>query len=249
MLQAVCKAVRGVECIYLGDTARTPYGSKSGSVVARYARECAHFLAQFEIDLMVIACNTVSAVALEGLKAEHPCPVIGTIEPAVQTALAERGPGPIGVIGTRATISSGVYASRINQLMPDLEVVSQACPLFVPLVEEGLFSGGIVAQAIEMYLRPFKEKNITTLILACTHYPLLHDAIDSYFSSQVRIVECSQAIAADVRSRAALQPVKDGTEERVQYFVTDEVSRFNALASLLLDRAPVRAVKVENFGG
>lgn len=231
--------------LYLGDTARTPYGSKSAATIRRYARECAEFLLARQIKLLVVACNTASSVALEELSTFCPCPVIGTIEPAVDAALRVTRTGRIAVLGTRATIASGVYQNRLAARLSGVEVFARPCPLFVPLVEEGITSGPVVDSAVEMYLGPLRNESVDTIILGCTHYPLLAGALQSFFGSSVNLVECSTAIAKVVKDMVSTATVPAGSGGAAQYFVTDEAGRFSALARLFLEERAVQAKEVE----
>jgi glutamate racemase len=234
---------------YLGDTARTPYGAKGAETVIRYSKECARFLSGCEIKLLVVACNTASSLALSHLAEECSFPVIGTVDPAVRTALGVSRNEKIGVIGTNATVKSGAYETALKRINPQVMVVSKPCPLFVPVVEEGMFDGtsaekGIVKSLVEFYLSPLKESGVDTLVLGCTHYPLLLSAIAEYMGPEVNIVECSKAIAEDVRK---LLPVSSssGRNPQSRFFVTDEAARFSQLANIFLGSSQVQAVKVQ----
>ncbi len=232
--------------VYLGDSARTPYGTKGKETIVRYARECAGFLLEQEIGVLVVACNTASAAALSVLEAELPIPVVGTIEPAVRAALESTRTGTIGVVGTNSTVSSGVYEEALLRHDSHLTITSQACPLFVPLVEAGMVAGDIVDKFVEMYCAPLKERGVDTVILGCTHYPLLIQAIQTYLGPKVAVVECSRAIAQDVEDLVG----KDGGQQTTpdtRYFVTDEVSKFNYLATAFLGEREVRAVRIETL--
>lgn len=243
VLKELHRVLPSAEYFYLGDTARSPYGPKSAETILTYAVECAHFLEQFNPDCLVVACNTASALALDSLRGIFTKPLVGTIEPAIQACLPLQPGRPVAVIGTKATIRSKAYCSALMSLDSQLEVLSIACPLFVPLVEEGIFSGEIVSRVIDMYLSPLKEGKPQALILGCTHYPLLGAALADYLGEDTRIIECSRAIADQVA--ATFPNVGDCREEgRTSYFVTDEVDRFNALATLLLGGAQVQAVHV-----
>lgn len=236
---------------YLGDTARTPYGAKGAETILRYSKECSRFLLNQEIKLLVIACNTASSVALSEIERYAPCPVVGTIDPAVDEALRQVRVGRIGVIGTQATITSRAYEKRISELNPDVEVASKACPLFVPLVEQGMFDGEIVDKVCELYLGEWKNIELDALILGCTHYPLLTQSIQKLLGPEIRIVACSTAIANKVASILNDQELETSelTDQsfKERYFVTDEVSRFNYLARLCLNDSSVEAVKVEDL--
>lgn len=237
--------------IYLGDTARLPYGPKGRETIIRYSLECAGFLESQKIKLLVVACNTASSLALESLSQKVRCPVIGTIEQAVKVALRSTESGRIGVIGTDATIASGVYRDSILKLNPRTTVISKACPLFVPLVEQGMFDGEIVEKVIELYLSSFKEEGVDVLVLGCTHYPLLAGAISNYLGEQVSLVECSKAIAEQVKELLLVNNSnhKDfNLKNKVdRFYVTDGVARFDSLAALFLKNGPVRAIKLDSL--
>lgn len=174
--------------LYLGDTGRTPYGPKTVSTIKRYARESETFLLKYNPKLLIVACNTVSSVALDDIKREASCPVIGTIDSACRAALAATKTGNVGVIGTAATIRSGAYERALRAMNPSIKVKSASCPLFVPLVEEGLFVGSIVEESIKHYLKDFRDNGVDALILGCTHYPLLSSAIRDYLGDEVAVV-------------------------------------------------------------
>lgn len=231
--------------LYLGDTARTPYGSKSAATIRRYARECAEFLLARQIKLLVVACNTASSVALEELNAACPCPVIGTIEPAVAAALRATRSGRIAVLGTRATIASGVYQNRLAALQPGVQVFARPCPLFVPLVEEGITSGPVVESIMQMYLGALRDESVDTVILGCTHYPLMAGALQSFFGPAVNLVECSTAIATVVQDMVSASTLPVGTGGAAEFFVTDEAGRFSSLARLFLEDRVVQAAEVQ----
>jgi glutamate racemase len=247
VLKTLQRELPGCSFVYLGDTARTPYGSKSGSTVVRYSVECATFLARHDIDLLVVACNTASSVALEEIARVVSCPVIGTIAPAVRECLShqEREGGLVGILGTRATIQSAAYQRAIHSANPAIALSAQPCPLFVPLVEEGITSGPIVEKIVEFYLRPLREEGVSSLILGCTHYPLLLGPIRDFMGNHIAIVECADAIAREIQSSHDIPLDRGGTS---RFFVTDEVSRFNSLASTFLQGALVEAIKVDSLG-
>ena len=246
VLRGMLRALPGPNYFYLGDNARFPYGTKGHDTIVRYARECSQFLVSQEVGVLIVACNTASAAALHVLENELSIPVIGTIGPAVRQALSRSKSGKIGVLGTNATIASGVYRQGILALDATARVSEQACPLFVPLVEAGMLRGEIVDKVVELYLKPLKEQRVDTVILGCTHYPLLVESIQAFMGPDVSIVECSDAIASDV---VALLGHKESSAApgRVNYFVTDEVGRFNFLASAFLEGQVVSAVRIDSF--
>jgi glutamate racemase len=233
---------------YLGDSARAPYGTKGPETIARYGRECVAFLMRCDPDLIVVACNTVSSIALEELTALSPVPLIGTIEPAIDVALRRSTRGRFGVLGTRATISSGAYQKGIESKRPGAYVHAVPCPLFVPLVEEGLTDCKVTAEAVRMYLQPVVDSGVDTVVLGCTHYPLLLPALSRFFGSDVALIQCSKAIADRVA-----EMLRIGSEEvsagEISFFTTDDVERFNLLGSYFLGGVRVSAELVRLDSG
>ncbi|MBA3652203.1 MAG: glutamate racemase [Chthoniobacterales bacterium] len=183
---------------YLGDTARVPYGGKSAATVERYSREITELLLEENCKTIVVACNTASALALPRLESTTPVPITGVIQPGAQAAVAATRNGHIGVIGTRATIKSGAYERALLALDPAVQVSAQACPLFVPLIEEGWLEGEITEGVVRQYLAPLVEEGIDTLVLGCTHYPLLREAIGRFLGESVRLVDSAQNCATAV---------------------------------------------------
>ncbi len=184
--------------VYLGDTARVPYGSKSANTVIRYATACAQLLSRRNIKLLVVACNTASAFALETLQQQLPIPVLGVVTPGALAACNCSSSGRIGVIGTRGVIESGVYEATIRRLWPDAQVFGKACPLFVPFAEEGWTEGPIIKDVVRTYLDALLQADIDTLVLGCTHYPLLRHVIAEVAGSHVRLVDSAEETARDV---------------------------------------------------
>jgi glutamate racemase len=208
----VVKAVRDLlpnESIsYLGDTARVPYGPKSPDTVQRYAIELADILIKQDAKALVVACNTVSSVALPALMKNFPVPVIGVIEPGAHAALAASRNRRIGVIGTRATIRSGAYEKALRAADPSVKVTSQACPLLVPLIEEGLLNDEVTERMILRYLEPLLADEIDTLVLGCTHYPLLTGAMARVLRRQIMIVDSAQNCARAVEDLLARESLR-----------------------------------------
>src|SRR5215471_5220613 len=184
---------------YLGDTARVPYGNKSAETVERYSLELANILAGENAKVIVVACNTVSSVSIPKLRANVKVPVVGVIEPGAQAAIATTRNRHIGVIGTRATIRSGAYDNALRALNVHVRVSSQACPLFVPLIEEGLLNDALTDQTIKRYLDPMIAGGIDTLVLGCTHYPLLAGAIGRVLGEEIKLVDSARNCAAAVK--------------------------------------------------
>lgn len=231
VVRALERELPEASLIYLGDTARVPYGTKSAQTVTRYAVEAARFLDAQGIGRLVVACNTASAVALDAA-ARPGRPVYGVIEPGAARAAAVSPGGRIGVIGTRATIASDAYDRAIRALRPDAHVVSLACPLFVPLAEEGWVDGDVARAVAERYLAELRAERIDTIVLGCTHYPLLAGVIAETMGPEVTIVDSASATAE--RVRADLDGT-DGSGER-RFFVTDLPAPFRSVAERFLGR-------------
>jgi glutamate racemase len=199
VLKALTEKLPSESFVYFGDTARVPYGTKSDPVVKQFALQDSLFLLKHDVKLIVVACNTASSVALDFLKQRLALPLIGVIEPGAKSAIEANPQKPVGIIGTRATIASGSYQRALKALKPDIEFIAQPCPLFVPLVEEGLTSGTLPLTVIEYYLQPLKEAGIGNLILGCTHYPLLKPALEQYLGPEVAVIDASLATAQAVK--------------------------------------------------
>ncbi len=208
--------------VYLGDTARVPYGPRGSEVITQFACEDVRFLSRFPLDALVIACNTVSAVAADAVRSAVNIPVYEMIGPAARAARATTKNGRIGVIGTRATVASHAYKTRLKEC----EVFEQACPLFVPFVEEGELQSEALVLLAEEYLSPLKDAQIDTLILGCTHYPLLEETIARIMGDEVVLISCGNAVASELKS------VPQG--DRDHYFVTDLTQRNESLAQKML---------------
>lgn len=231
--------------LYLGDTARVPYGSKSADTVTRYAVETGDFFAERGVKLMVVACNTTSAIALDVLRERYPVPVVGVIEPGARAAVRATRQGRIGVIGTEATIGSGAYARALRAIEPDVEIFTRACPMFVPLAEEGWTDNDVARRSVALYLSSLRRSGIDTLILGCTHYPLLRPAIASYMGPEVTIVDSADETAREVqrtlRSAGALRGRGDGG---ASFFVTDAAERFLRLGERFYGASVGSAVRI-----
>ena len=238
--RAILERLPGADTLYLGDTARVPYGSKSPETVTQYSLRNARFLDGQGIDLLVVACNTASAVALPALRGELRVPVIGVVEPGARAAAAATPGGRVGVIGTAGTVASGAYQAALEAARPGVVVVSRACPLFVPLAEEGWTdpTDEVVRGVVRRYLEPLRASGIDTLVLGCTHYPLLRAAIGAALPG-VRLVDSAETVAAEVAERLGVPP---GPPGRHRFYVTDAPDRFLAVAGRFLGR-PVEAAE------
>ncbi|MCS7078514.1 MAG: glutamate racemase [Chloracidobacterium sp.] len=235
--------------VYLGDTARIPYGTRSPETVRRYAHEDAAFLLRCGVKLIVIACNTASSLALDSLQNECPVPVVGVIEPGAREAAAATRNGRVGVIGTEATIASAAYPRAIRAIAPTVQVVAQSCPLFVPLVEEGWATHPVTATVADEYLAPLRRAAVDTLVLGCTHYPLLTKAIRQAVGESVTLVDsgacAAREVAAVLERRSACAP--PDARPFTRFCVTDASERFRRVAALCLGEPVTRleTVRVE----
>ncbi len=213
--------------IYLGDTARVPYGTKSADTVTRYALGNTAFLCRQGLKLLVVACNTASAYCLPQLKEHFPIPVVGVIEPGARKAYCVTNKGRIGIIGTEGTIRSGAYKRVLHGFDRNLEVFDQPCPLFVPLVEEGWTDNDIAMLTAERYLQGLKERDIDTLILGCTHYPLLKGVIGRVMGEGVFLVDSAEETALEVKEILKTNDsLKTSGEPAHTFYVTDSPERF-----------------------
>jgi glutamate racemase len=240
VVRALQERLPGQSILYLGDTARVPYGSKSPSTVREFSREITRFLLRRQVKAVVIGCNTATAFALETLQSEFPVPIIGVIEPGVSSALAASRNGIVGVIGTRGTITSGAYQKAILARRPEWEVVAQATPLLVPFIEEGWLHHPAARLVLQDYLQPLLERKMDTLVLACTHYPLLRQLLSELCGPDVTLVDsaraCAEAVAQELGRMGLLLPALVGGTTRI--LLTDRPPAFADLAGRFLARAP-----------
>ncbi len=237
VVRSIMDRLPGYDIIYFGDTARTPYGNKSAATVIEYSRQITDFLIQQGAKIIVIACNTASSVATEALKESCPLPVFEVITPAVTYALSVTRKSSIGVIGTRATINSGIYEKQIKAADPDASVFSVPCPLLVPLVEEGWMNRPETRMIVKKYLHPLKTRQINALILGCTHYPLLKPVISQKIGKRVRVIDSSTAVADDIRTFLDARPDIDAGLSRnagAVFYVSDFTRQFQKTAATLI---------------
>lgn len=236
VLKEIRKVLPDEKIYYLGDTARVPYGEKTKELIIRYSKEIVEFLLEKNVSAIVVACNTATALALKELKETFKIPIIGVIEAGARTAIEATKNGKIGVIGTKATIQSGKYEEEIKLFNKKVEVLQKACPLFVPAVEEGILSGKLVNQIIKTYLDDFKRK-VDTLILGCTHYPLLKDAISKIYPD-IKIVDPAKETALDLKEILEQNEfLKNDAkkDEEVKYYVTDGQEKFKEIGIMFLE--------------
>lgn len=231
--------------IYFGDTARVPYGSKSRETVTRFAFEGLNFLLAQDVKMVVVACNTVSATCLEELRESSPVPVLGVIEPGAKAAARVTSNKIIGVIGTERTIKSQAYVRAIRKIDPEINIFSKACPLFVPLVEEGWLDNEAAFFTAKTYLLPLKNEGIDTLVLACTHYPLLAATLQAVMGEKVHLVDSAFETAREVGGVLEAAGLKRSVGDRpvYRYFVSDNPAKFIEVGERFL-RRPIDPISV-----
>jgi glutamate racemase len=246
VLHKIIEALPRENTIYLGDTARSPYGTKSVETVLRYSFENSEFLVEKDIKLLVVACNTSTAIALGRLRERFTIPVIGVIEPGVRRAVQSTKNKKIGVIGTDATIQSGAYTRALKAADSMIEVYSRACPLFVPLVEEGWTDNAVVQLTVKNYLGSLKQSGIDTQILGCTHYPLLKKPIRGFMGKAMRLVDSAEEIAIEVAALLKRQSLARKQANGAHgFFVTDAPERFIKVGRRFLGEKVESAVRIE----
>jgi glutamate racemase len=245
---AIMRQLPAESLIYFGDTARVPYGPKSPETVRRYSREIASYLISQGVKAIVVACNTATAHALPMLEDDLPVPVIGVVAPGARAAVRASRSGHIGVIATAGTIKSGAYVRAIHQEAPDANVTALACPLFVPLVEEGWTDHEATRAIAREYLAPFTSDHVDTLVLGCTHYPLLKPMIASVVGPGVRLIDSAEETAVDTQrlldEHSLAAP--DG-EAHYRFIASDDPQQFLALGQRFLGDA-IESVEVRTFG-
>ncbi len=240
--------------VYFGDTARVPYGSKSRDTIVRYSRQIIRFLKSRGVKAIVIACNTATAYALDAVAAESDIPVIGVIDAGARTAVSATRNGRIGVIGTEATVGSGVYTRVMQDLKPGVQVIGKSCPLFVPLVEEGLLHDSVTDEIASRYLSELKGKYIDTLVLGCTHYPLLRSTLRRLMGEDVVLVNPAYETAIELRDLLKERGINRDPEaafagEKYQFFVSDLAEKFTDFATSILPNEvkETRKIDIENY--
>ncbi len=233
--------------VYFGDTARVPYGSKSNATVIEYALQDAQFLLKKNVKLIVVACNTVSSVALQVLRDKINLPIIGMITPGAKMALKETANNKIGVIGTYATVNNKAYSKEIKKFDKKSKVFEKACPLFVPFAEEGWLNTEATKLVAKEYLKELKEKEIESLILGCTHYPLLHDVIQEAIGDKVKLIDSGIAASFEVREHLQARNLLNDSAAKGEdlYFVSDLPEKFRTVAELFLGKKIQHLQKID----
>lgn len=241
------------DIVYFGDTARVPYGSKSKDNIIRYSRQIIHFLQTKGVKAIVIACNTASALALDTVKDEFDIPILGVVEPGARAALAVTENKKIGVIGTEATVRSSMYEKIMEGINPEVSVIAKACPLFVPLVEEGFKKHKVTDEIIDYYLADLKKSDIDALILGCTHYPLLRSKIREYVGEKITLVNPAYETAMDLKrilqEMDMENPDIEGDHGSYSFYVSDAADKFKQFANSILpyDIETTKQINIEEY--
>ena len=235
----IMRQIPNEKIIYFGDTARVPYGNKSKETVTRFSRQIVRFLQTYRVKTIVVACNTASAYALDDLELETDIPIIGVVKPGAKAAAQTTRNGKIGVIATQATIGSRIYSQYIKKINPDVTIYGKACPLFVPLVEEGLWEDPVTDEIAKRYLTELIDIDIDTLILGCTHYPMIRSTISRIMGDKVTLVNPAYETALELKGMLEKQgllndmPAKLG-ENKYQFYVSDGAEKFKTFANSII---------------
>ncbi len=251
VVREIMRQLPNENVIYFGDTARVPYGSKSKQTVLKYSKQIVRFLRTKNVKAIVFACNTASALALEEMREEIDIPVIGVVRPGAKMAATMSKTKSVGIIGTEGTIKSGIYTEYIRRLDPSITVVGKACPLFVPLVEEGLLEDRITHDMVDRYLSELKPYNVDALVLGCTHYPLLMNPIKRYMGERVTLVnpayETAKGLKEILSDKGMLNDKKHNST--YEFYVSDGVDKFKAFADdvLPVNVDEVKVVDIESY--
>jgi len=247
VFKEIKKLLPGEDIVYFGDTARVPYGAKSKDTVIKFSIQNAGFLVNLDVKMIVVACNTSSSFSLPILKSRYNFPVLGVIEPGAQAAASITRKMRVGVIGTKATISSGVYEKELKSLNPKIDVISASCPLFVPLVEEGWLKGDVARMIAKRYLKPFKNKGIDVIVLGCTHYPLLKPIIREVLGKDIAIIDSATEIAKVARRILYEEKIYNRKRGKGEYrfYVSDEPKPFKDIGSRFLGSEITNIKKID----
>lgn len=250
VVKEIIKQLPGESIIYFGDDGRTPYGTKSRETVIKYTRQDLAFLLSMDVKLVVVACNTVSTVALPELKDSINVPVLEVVGPGARSALKKTKCGRIGVIATPATTKSGLYPKVIESMNPNVRIFSKACPLFVNLAEEGWWDNEITRMVAEEYLKELKQAQIDTLLLGCTHYPLLADTIQKVMGNDVVLVSSAEELATALKELVYEKGLESGNRTATyRYYTSDSVDKFKKLGKMILGNeiSNIERVDLENY--
>ena len=239
--------------VYFGDTARVPYGSKSRESIIRFSRQIIHFLQEEHVKAIVVACNTASAYALDEVQKDLNIPIIGVVKPGAKVAAEATRNKRIGVIGTKGTIGSNIYADYIHEIDPEITVVGKACPLFVPLVDEGWLKDPVTVEVAERYLQELQEQDVDTLVMGCTHYPLLRSVLRELLGEKVTLVnpayETAQSLKQLLKEMNLDNPGIKEEEFPYRFYVSDLADQFTAFANSILpyDVSMTKKIDIERY--
>lgn len=251
VVKEIMNQLPGETIIYFGDTARVPYGSKSKETIITYTRQIIRFLTGKGVKVIVIACNTASAFALETIKSEIDIPVIGVVRPGAKVAAETTKNGRIGVIGTEGTIHSGIYNEFLSETNPNIKVFGKACPLFVPLVEEGLMDDPVTVEMAKRYIGELLKDDIDTLVLGCTHYPLLRRTIRNIVGDKVTLVNPAYETAKSLKEVLMEQGIDNDLTLKTdhKFYVSDGAEKFKEFANSILpcEVVETKDVNIENY--
>lgn len=252
-VKQIMNLLPGENVIYFGDTGRVPYGTRSAETIIKYSVSDINFLKTFDIKAVVIACGTVSSIAMDSLKSKFDLPIIGVVEPTANAAVKATRSGKIGIIGTSGTVSSGKYAEKIKDLNPETTTISTACPLFVPLVENGFFDHAATKIIAEEYLSQIKSSSVDTLIMGCTHYPLLKPLIGDIMGNDVALIDPGYETALYLKKYLDENSMlADRQTASYSFYVSDRVDNFEKLGGMFLGReikGQVETVDIEKYSG
>lgn len=250
----IMRQIPNERIVYFGDTARVPYGSKSKETVIKYSRQVIRFLQNEGVKAIVIACNTASAFAIDTVQQEFSIPIIGVLKPGAKSAVETTSNGRIGIIATEGTINSGMYDLFIKGQNPNFEVIGKACPLFVPLVEEGMLHDTITDQVAQRYLTTLKDKDIDTLIMGCTHYPLLKSTVEKIMGEGVRLVNPAYETAIELKKLLETEGLAnicevDSPTQMYRFYVSDAAEKFKNFANSILpfDIKTTEQINIEQY--
>ena len=251
VVREIMRQLPSENVIYFGDTARVPYGSKSKATVLKFSKQIVRFLMTKNVKAIVFACNTASALALEDMRDEITVPVVGVVRPGARMAVSMTDTKSVGIIGTDGTIKSGIYTEYIRQLDKNVTVVGKACPLFVPLVEEGLLEDRITDDMVERYLSELKQYNVDALVLGCTHYPLLVNPIKRFMGDGVTLVNPAYETAKELKNILAKNDLLNEGKKNpgYEFYVSDGVDKFKSFADRVLpiNVGEVQVVDIESY--
>lgn len=239
VVREIMRQTPNEKIIYFGDTARVPYGSKSKETITRYSRQIVRFLQAQQVKAIVVACNTASAYALDEIEKETDIPMIGVVKPGAKTAVEATVNRHIGVIGTEGTVGSGIYSRYIKEISPEVRVTGKACPLFVPLVEEGLWQDPVTDEIARRYLEELTDIGIDTLILGCTHYPLIRSTVGRIMGGQVTLVNPAYETARELKGLLEAEDMQNNEkpglgEDRYRFYVSDAADKFKRFANSII---------------